>query len=214
MCLFIGMCRRLYAVPHATRLSDAALTWHTLRRYAQQTCARLWNLLPHMPRDAVTSCLPRTRAWLAAASTQLPHAENALMPLGPPHEARNGPSPATRVQPVDMRAGRAAGQLLGSGMPAAIPVEDAWQPLPSAAPLSSVRSWQGLLRLGLLHAAAASAPVDPAATAETLACDLGRLRAAQTAFQQLVVLAACSLLLHRTAAARGRVLAPGDLLAV
>ena len=40
---------------------------------------------------------------------------------------------------------------------------------------------------------------------------LGRLRDAQTAFQQLIVLAACSLLLHRTAAAHGRTLSPGDL---
>ena len=169
-----------------------------------------------MPRGAVTSCLPRTRAWLAAASAQLPHAENALMPLGSPSDAYNGPPPATRAQPIDMRAGRAAGMVHGGAqaMAAAMPVEDAWQPLPSAAPPASVRSWQGLVRLGLLHAAAASEPVDPAAAAETLACDLGRLRAAQTAFQQLVVLAACSLLLHRTAAARGRVLAPGDLLAV
>ncbi len=136
------------------------------------------------------------------------------MPLGSAPAASNGASPATRVQPVDMRAGRASGQLLSSAqnMSAAKPVEDAWQPLPPAAPPSSVRTWQGLVRLGLLHMAAGSDSADPAAAAETLACDLGRLRAAQNAFQQLVVLAACSLLLHRTAAARGRTLSPGTSL--
>ena len=135
------------------------------------------------------------------------------MPLGLNPVARDGPSPVMRGQPVDMRAGRGAGHSLGSarGMPPAMPVEDAWQPLPVAAPPTSVRTWQGLVRLGLLHMAAGSQPADPAAAAETLACDLGRLRAAQNAFQQLVVLAACSLLLHRTAAACGRALSPGDL---
>ena len=117
-----------------------------------------------------------------------------------------------RGQPVDMRAGRAAGQPPGGSgaASAATVVADAWQPLPRAEPPASVRSWQGLVRLGLLSIAAGSEPVDPTAAPETLAFDLGRLRDAQTAFQQLIVLAACSLLLHRTAAGRGRALSSGN----
>ena len=59
------------------------------------------------------------------------------------------------------------------------------------------RTWRGIVRLGLVSLVAGEAPAVAGALAETLRLDGPALHAAQNAFQRLVVLAACLLLLHQ-----------------
>lgn len=61
-------------------------------------------------------------------------------------------------------------------------------------------SWRGTVRLGLVHLIAGEIPVERTALAETLRLDAQRLHAAQNEMQQLVVLAACMLLLQQSVA--------------
>ena len=63
-------------------------------------------------------------------------------------------------------------------------------------------SWRGIVRLGLVHLISGEIPVEKTALAETLRLDAQRLHLAQNDFQQLVVLAACMLLLHQSLAAQ------------
>lgn len=61
-------------------------------------------------------------------------------------------------------------------------------------------SWRGIVRLGLVHLVAGEIPVERTALAETLRLDAQRLHSAQNEVQQLVVLAACMLLLQQSVA--------------
>ena len=61
-------------------------------------------------------------------------------------------------------------------------------------------SWRGVVRLGLVHLIQGEIPVEKTALAETLRLDAQRLHLAQNDFQQLVVLAACMLLLQQSLA--------------
>lgn len=61
-------------------------------------------------------------------------------------------------------------------------------------------SWRGIVRLGLIHLISGEIPVEKTALAETLRLDAQRLHLAQNDFQQLVVLAACMLLLQQSLA--------------
>lgn len=53
------------------------------------------------------------------------------------------------------------------------------------------------MRLGLVGLVSGETPVGPSNAPETLGLDLARLHAAQNAFQQLIVLAACLLLIQQ-----------------
>ena len=63
-------------------------------------------------------------------------------------------------------------------------------------------SWRGVVRLGLVHLISGEIPVEKTALAETLRLDAQRLHLAQNDFQQVVVLAACLLLLQQSWAAQ------------
>ena len=63
-------------------------------------------------------------------------------------------------------------------------------------------SWRGIVRLGLVQLIQGEIPVEKTALAETLRLDAQRLHLAQNAFQQLVVLAACMLLLQQSLASQ------------
>ena len=66
-------------------------------------------------------------------------------------------------------------------------------------------SWRGIVRLGLVHLISGEIPVEKTALAETLRLDAQRLHMAQNDFQQLVVLAACMLLLQLSPAGQQQV---------
>ena len=66
-------------------------------------------------------------------------------------------------------------------------------------------SWRGAVRLGLVSLIQGEIPVEKTALAETLRLDAQRLHLAQNDFQQLVVLAACMLLLQQSLAAQQQV---------
>lgn len=64
----------------------------------------------------------------------------------------------------------------------------------------TAESWRGTVRLGLVHLVAGEIPVERTALAETLRLDAQKLHSAQNELQQLVVLAACMLLLQQSVA--------------
>ena len=70
-------------------------------------------------------------------------------------------------------------------------------------------SWQGLVRLGMVTLAANPDVIEGGSAPETLRQELQRLMAAQNDFQQILVQAACSLLLQQVAARHGRTLSQG-----
>jgi hypothetical protein len=60
-----------------------------------------------------------------------------------------------------------------------------------------IRSWNSLVRLGLVQLISADTPVSPTAVPETLLLDLERLFRLQNEFGRIIVLAACLLVLQQ-----------------
>ena len=98
--------------------------------------------------------------------------------------------------PTNLRSGIRA----SPSVPASTSDDDA--PSSAAQLVHPVRaeSWRGIVRLGLVHLISGEIPVEKTALAETLRLDAQRLHLAQNDFQQLVVLAACMLLLQQSLA--------------
>lgn len=100
--------------------------------------------------------------------------------------------------PTQLRSGlRASPSRASPSAPA-----DSTEPESAAQLLHPVApdSWRGIVRLGLVHLVAGEIPVERTALAETLRLDAQRLHSAQNEMQQLVVLAACMLLLQQSVA--------------
>lgn len=144
------------------------------------------------------AALPHTRAWLAAASGRLPAFQLALAPAAQLAAAAPVQTlPAASGAPVSMRAGR------GRPSAAAASAAAAAEPLPAAALVMPVAPgcWRGVVRLGLVDLVAGEAPVGAGpGLPETLRLDVGRLAAAQHSFQQLLVTAACLLVVRQARA--------------
>ncbi|KAK9816195.1 hypothetical protein WJX74_000320, partial [Apatococcus lobatus] len=147
------------------------------------------------PLAEMASKLPHCRAWLALTSGQLPQLELSLQPLltflSSHPNATPDPTQNNGI-PINLRAGRGrVGVSAGS--------EAAAGPKPAATLLAPVqpRSWRGVVRLGLVGLVSGETPVGPSNAPETLGLDLARLHAAQNSFQQLIVLAACLLLIQQ-----------------
>lgn len=168
------------------------------RRHARASFLAEHGLAEAAAPDLAVAALPHTRAWLAAASGRLPAFQLALAPAA--QLAATAPVqtlPAACWAPVSMRAGR--------GRPAAVAASAAAaaEPLPAAAFVVPVAPgcWQGVVRLGLVDLVAGEAPVGAGpGLPETLRLDAGRLAAAQHGFQQLLVTAACLLVVRQARA--------------
>ncbi len=159
--------------------------------------------------------LPRTRAWLdragAAASgihgylltaAQVDLNSDALLAAAAQAAAD---AAGARAVPVTLRAGLRAtgGAAPSSGTGPAVAT-------PTPAP-AKLRTWQGVVRTGVVALVSSDKPAVGPALAETLAWDAERIHAAQNAFQQLVVVTAALLLVQQTRARAGRpALPPAD----
>lgn len=67
-----------------------------------------------------------------------------------------------------------------------------------------LRSWNSLVRLGLIHIISADSPVSHASVPETLLLDLERLFRLQNEFGRIIVLAACLLVLQQSSISQGK----------
>lgn len=68
----------------------------------------------------------------------------------------------------------------------------------------NLRSWNTLVRLGLIHVISADIPVSQASVPETLLLDLERLFRLQNEFGRIIVLAACLLVLQQSSIPQGK----------
>lgn len=119
--------------------------------------------------------LPHTRAWLAAASGQLPQVEQLEALAAGAASAGSSTTPPQQQALPQLRAGLRSSRG-AAGAAAAAPRQPA---LP--APVEA-RSWRGLVRLGLVQLVAGDGPVARLPLPETLRLDAGRLHAAQVRF--------------------------------
>lgn len=117
-------------------------------RYARAKFAEMWGISAAGAAADTVNKLPHARAWLAAASGQLPVVESLLQPLGGAAAADSLPAAAptrTASLPVNMRTGRqVAAAELGALNPGGPSAEGAAAKLTAPA---CARSWQGLVRL-------------------------------------------------------------------
>uniref|UniRef100_A0A1D1ZTK2 Uncharacterized protein n=1 Tax=Auxenochlorella protothecoides TaxID=3075 RepID=A0A1D1ZTK2_AUXPR len=177
----------------------------SVRGCAEQARRHLAGALPSPAAGAAAlrARLPRTAAWLALASGQVP----ALAPqLGAGPAARLPPRMATGTR----QAGGGAGARNRGERPGALTGNDLGSPAPTA---PAPGSWRGLLRIGAVQLAAGEGAVARLAAPEVAVPDRGRLVAAQEAFQQTLVLNACLLLLRTVARGGDRVAPLADVAA-
>lgn len=194
-------------------------------RWAAERFAERMGLASGRP---LAELLPRTKAFVEAASGRARDvlraeladamAQRGLPDAGIPALLQSG----LRAPPGGAGAARAQGSLLSSspsaaaaaaagGLAACSPSRS--ELLGSAggasgggaagAPLRGVaqlHSWQALLRVGLIEAAAEPNPAPPEQLPETLVLDAQRLFHAQNDLQRALVLACCMLLLGQVAA--------------
>lgn len=180
-------------------------------RYAQQKFAAHFELSASPTLEELALALPHARAWMALVSGALPHTEQQLQPLvaaltgaaaSAAAAAAAAATSAAATVPTTLRSGQRS-LSVGAAAAAAAEAAAAVVPSPAVAPLSpaAARSWQGLVRLGLVQLVSSDVPISPATVVETLRLDAARLHDAQNNFQQLVVLAACLLLVLQSHAA-------------
>lgn len=119
---------------------EGAAAWATARLEAV-----LGTAGSHGDAEQLAAWLPHTRAWLAAASGQLPQVEQLPGLAGTPGQGSASPAPQGAQAMPRLRAGlHAAGAAPTGG------VAQADRRLPLQAPVGP-RSWRGLVRLGLVQ---------------------------------------------------------------
>ena len=124
--------------------------------------------------------LGNTRGWIAVASGRLPRIEAALgSSIAHPVSATSPPSPSSPF-PVRMRTG-----TIGESTAFSSPQT------PQLEPISSMRCWRGLVRVGLVHLISGDGAIASMSVPETLLRDVPRLFALQNDFQKCMVLAVC-----------------------
>lgn len=156
--------------------------------------------------DTISKLL-HTRAWLAAASNQLSTVEELLQSLGAhvPNTSTPDARSSSPLGPLNLRTGR---DSISNPSTLSHRVQPRGAVAELAGPVRS-ESWQGLVRLGLVTLAASSDVIEGRSAPETLRQELQRLTVAQNDFQEILVQAACSLLLQQVAARHGRTLSQG-----
>jgi hypothetical protein len=188
------------------------LTTEAAISYARDALQRSAHLgRPTLPLGEMSSNLPHTRGWLAVASGALPHVELLVQSEAPSSmassdAARSRPTAAAAnsMTPVMMRSGLRHHHHHSSGSGndrqtnATSPTSftgalgQNWKALQLQRPVAP-RSWQGLVRRGLVQLVAGEGAVTVLALPETLQRDAGRLFAAQNDFQRVLVLTTCLL---------------------
>ncbi|DBA87711.1 TPA: hypothetical protein ACH3X1_004714 [Trebouxia sp. C0004] len=175
-------------------------------RYAQTKFETAFAVKPETSLEALSTSLTNTRAWLALVSGQVPQLAQHLQPLTDFAADQNRVQAAanhatTSAVPTNLRSG------LRASPSATVSTSDSEVQSSAAQLVHPVKaeSWRGIVRLGLVHLISGEIPVEKTALAETLRLDAQRLHLAQNDFQQLVVLAACMLLLQQSLAAQQQV---------
>ncbi|KAL4439722.1 hypothetical protein ABPG75_002723 [Micractinium tetrahymenae] len=165
--------------------------------------AMLGSASSHGSWEQLGAWLPHSRAWLAGASGQLPQVEQ-LATLTAAAQSNASLVPERHQALPSLRAGlRASGAGPGGS-------SSTTQQLPLQAPVDH-RSWQGLVRLGLVQLVSGEGTIGRLPLPELLRLDASRLHAAQGDFQRLLVLTTCLLLVRQGSATSGRSFGPADL---
>ncbi|KAI3434409.1 hypothetical protein D9Q98_002487 [Chlorella vulgaris] len=185
----------------------AQLTSQGAAAYATAKLESLLGPAQAVSEECLRSCLPHTRAWLAAASGQLPQLE--LQHLDPPSPVQQQQQQQRQELPA-LRSG--LGPAQAGSQPLLQQQQQQQQRLQLLVPVA-LHSWRGLVRLGLVQLVAGEGAVARLPLPETLRLDSGRLHAAQAEFQRLQVMAACLLLCRQGAAAAGLTCGPPELAA-
>lgn len=165
--------------------------------------------------ERLGSWMPHTRAWLAAASGQLPHVEQlaalsgtsgTASAAGSSGSAQGQHLPGNQALP-QLRTGLRASASTGSSSSA-----HGRQRMVLQGPVEA-RSWRGLVRLGLVQLVSGEGTIGRLPLPETLRLDATRLHASQGEFQRLLVLTISLLLVRQGANSAGRVLSAADVAA-
>ncbi|KAL0028624.1 hypothetical protein WJX79_006167 [Trebouxia sp. C0005] len=171
--------------------------------YAQGKFETAFGVKAETSLEELSTSLTHTRAWLALVSGQVPQLAQHLQPLTDFAADQNRIQAAanaatTSAVPTNLRSG------LRASPSATVSTLDSEAQSSAAQLVHPVKaeSWRGIVRLGLVHLISGEIPVEKAALAETLRLDAQRLHLAQNDFQQLVVLAACMLLLQQSLASQ------------
>ncbi|DBA71287.1 TPA: hypothetical protein ACH3X2_011103 [Trebouxia sp. C0005] len=174
--------------------------------YAQGKFETAFGVKAETSLEELSTSLTHTRAWLALVSGQVPQLAQHLQPLTDFAADQNRIQAAanaatTSAVPTNLRSG------LRASPSATVSTLDSEAQSSAAQLVHPVKaeSWRGIVRLGLVHLISGEIPVEKAALAETLRLDAQRLHLAQNDFQQLVVLAACMLLLQQSLASQQQV---------
>jgi hypothetical protein len=133
--------------------------------------------------DGISCRLPHTRGWLALVSSQLPHVEHLL--------ADTSSSTGDQGVPAQLRSGLRTSTSGSSSSSSLLKNVSALQPC-------QPRSWQGLIRLGLVSLVAGEGAVNRIAVPEVLRLDTIRLRECQDEFQRLLVLSTAIIIITQS----------------
>lgn len=167
---------------HFSRLSLAVRVAYARRKFSHELDLKESEELEY-GAEALKSKLPKTRGWLAIASGKLPR---VATDLGNLDKTRTDFSPK-QISAVQMRTGFDITQsnIQGAG-PDSVEI-----PKLSLKPISSMSSWKGLVRIGLVHLVSGDGAIGSLSLPETLKRDYARLFAMKNDFQIVTVLAIC-----------------------
>lgn len=141
--------------------------------------------------DGINSRLPHTRGWLALVSSQLPHVEH-LLAEAPSSSSTSG----DQGVPAQLRSGLRTS--IGTGSSSSSSSSSPLLKKVSVLQPCQPRSWQGLVRLGLVSLVAGEGAVNRIAVPEVLRLDTVRLRECQDEFQRLLVLSAAIIIITQS----------------
>jgi len=152
--------------------------------YARSKMEEPGGILGPLDNGHINSRLPHTRGWLALVSSQLPHVEHLLTDTSSSAAGNQG-------VPAQLRSGLRISTGGSSSSSSLLKNVSELQPC-------QPRSWQGLVRLGLVSLVAGEGAVNRIAVPEVLRLDTIRLRECQDELQRLLVLSTAIIIITQS----------------
>ncbi|KAI8110839.1 hypothetical protein M9434_004413 [Picochlorum sp. BPE23] len=180
---------------HFSRLSLAVRVAYARRKFSHELDLTE-NEENEYNVEILKSKLPKTRGWLAIASGKLPR---VAADLGHLDNADSSASP-NQISTVQMRTGF---DITQSTVQESGP-DSVETPKLALKPISSMSSWKGLVRIGLVHLVSGDGAIGSLSLPETLKRDYVRLFEMKNNFQIITVLAICMSIIDSSVSKNGR----------
>ena len=169
---------------HFSRLSLAVRVAYARRKFSHELDL-IENEEKEYEVEILKSKLSKTRGWLAIASGKLPRVAADLGNLDT-SEMKSSASP-NQISTVQMRTGLDLSQT--NIQPTGVNSVDI--PKLSLKSISSMSSWKGLVRIGLVHLVSGDGAIGSLSLPETMKRDYARLFEMKNTFQSITILAIC-----------------------